>query len=219
LERNSINKEKSEAVKEFARNIEFNNTKELNFTVINSKIINAFALPDGNIFIFTGLIDKLENYEELAALMGHEVSHVNNRHSIKMLCRNLAGYIFISAIFTDVNGIVSVIADNAHNLQNLSYSRKFENEADKHGTIILMQNKINPFGMISLFTRLQEEEHASSVIPEFLQTHDVTSARINNINNFIEENNYTEEYNPALNRLFEEIKAASITETDDKDKN
>ena len=76
----------------------------IKFSVINSETVNAFALPDGNVVVFTGIIDLMDDYDELAGLIGHEVAHVNNRHSMRMMCRNLAGYIFLSAVLSDVNG-------------------------------------------------------------------------------------------------------------------
>ena len=77
----------------------------------------------------------MKSYDQLVALLGHEVSHVNNRHSIKILTRNLAGYMMISLVFSDLNGIMSVLAENAQQLRSLSYSREFEEEADEQAQV------------------------------------------------------------------------------------
>lgn len=199
---------KSVLLNEFADNLELNNQVDLNFKVVESGIVNAYALPDGTIIVFTGLLDKMDNYEQLTGLIAHEVSHVNNRHAMKMLCRNLSGYIFVSALFSDINGIMAVIAENAHNLNTLTYSRKFENEADQEGTMLLIQNGINPRGVISLFKMLQKDEKDyRNFIPEYISTHPYTKNRIENIEKIIREQSFAGRQKPALRRLFRELKS------------
>jgi len=171
--------------------------------VVDSDIVNAFALPDGNIVIYTGLLNRMENYEELAGLIGHEATHVNQRHSLKMLCKNLAGYIFISTLLNDVNGIMAVIVDNAHNLNILSYSRNYEREADREGTDLMIQNSINPYGMIKLFERLEEDSKLT--IPELISSHPITDERIQYIQAHISTKEYEERHNDVLSSLFERL--------------
>jgi len=200
---------KSETLTQFAQNMKLNNETELNFKVVDSEIVNAYALPDGTVVVFSGILKKMNSYEQLAGLIGHEVSHINERHSVKMLCRNLAGYIFISALFSDVNGLMTVIAENANSLNNLTYSRKFESEADRDGSFLLMQNGINPKGMVSLFEVLQKEEKAgiSEInIPEIIRTHPFTSNRIKEIEEIIKENAFKQKDNSQLKKLFKKLK-------------
>jgi predicted Zn-dependent protease len=143
-----------------------------------------------------------------SAIAGIEVSHINERHSMKMLCKNLSGYIFVSALFSDINGIMTVIAENAHNLNTLTYSRKFENEADEQGTLIMIKNRINPEGVISLFEILQNEEENSKIkIPKYISTHPFTSNRIENIKKIIEKQNYPSRDNSDLERIFKQLKS------------
>ena len=188
----------------FAKELKLNNTKPLKFSVINSKEINAFALPDGNIVVYSEILDEMKSYDELAALLGHEVSHINNRHSMKAICRNLSGYLFISVILGDANGVMAVIGDNANNLQSLSFSRDFERQADEDGFEILKSNKINPKGMSSLFSRLKDQ--SLGIIPEFLSTHPLTEERIKFVDKMIKENPYSYEGNSRLQSLFNKIK-------------
>jgi predicted Zn-dependent protease len=201
---NTIDSSKTVLINQFAKQINFNNTRKIHFTVIKSCTINAFALPDGNVIIYTGIIDSMKNYDELAGLMGHEVAHINERHSMKMLCRNLSGYIFISAVLSDVNGIMAVIGDNLNNLQSLSYSRHFERQADFEGLNIMKINKINPEGMVNLFKRLQSNSDA--LMPEFLSTHPITTDRINSVRSLIQKNSYPVTDQPRLRMLFKELK-------------
>ena len=201
---NKVDSTKTAALNLFARQLKLNNTIKLHFTVINSQTVNAFSLPDGNIIVFTGLIDLMKNYDELAGLIGHEVSHVNNRHSMKMLCRNLSGYLFISAVLSDVNGIMAIIGDNVHNLQSLSYSRQFERQADEQGTQLMILNGINPNGMIDLFARLKSSE--TVVMPGFISSHPITTDRIVDINRLILRTPHPYTFNSRLKELFLRVK-------------
>ena len=204
IKNNSIDTAKTDALNLFSGHLKLRNTQKLHFTVINSPIVNAFSLPDGNIIVFTGLIDLMKDYDELAGLIGHEVSHINNRHSMKMLCRNLSGYIFISAVLSDVNGIMAVIGDNVHNLQSLSYSRQFEQQADEQGTNLMILNGINPKGMTDLFTRLQSNEKV--VVPAFISSHPITTDRIVHIKKLINRSPQHYTFNPTLAKLFQKVK-------------
>lgn len=200
----NVDAEKTKALNLFAKELNLKNTKKLKFTVVDSPIVNAFALPDGNIVVFSGILNTMKNYDELVGLIGHEVAHVNHRHSMKMVCRNLSGYIFVSAILGDANGIMATIGDNVNNLQSLSYSRNFEHEADVEGFEIVTLNKINPKGMSNLFKRLQDEEVVT--IPEFLSSHPVTAERIKDINELIRMKPFQFEDNLKLKKLFLAIK-------------
>lgn len=201
---NTIDSAKTIQAQEFADKLQLNNKKKIKITVIESENVNAFALPDGNIIIYTAILEDMDSYEELAGLLGHEVAHINNRHSMKMLCRNLSGYIFISAVLSDVNGIMAIIGDNVNNLQNLSYSREFEYEADEDGMQLMVQNKINPRGMIGLLSSLQTDN--SYGIPEILSTHPVTDERIKHVNMLIKESNPAYVKNYELEKIFTQIK-------------
>jgi Zn-dependent protease with chaperone function len=203
---NNIDVEKTKALNLFAKELHLKNTKKLKFTVLDSPIVNAFALPDGNIVVYTGLLKVMKNYDELVGLIGHEVAHVNNRHSMKMLCRNLSGYLFVSTILGDANGVMATIGDNVNSLQSLSFSRKFEHEADVQGFEIVVLNKTNPKGMSNLFKRLQDEEKGVVDIPEFLSSHPVTNERIKDVNELIKTSPFKFEENLKLKELFLTIK-------------
>lgn len=201
---NSVDSAKSKSLNLFAKQLNLNNNQKLDFVVIKSNTVNAFALPDGHIVVFTGLIELMKDYEELAGLIGHEVSHVNNRHSMKMMCRNLSGYLFISVVLSDVNGIMAIIGDNLHNLKSLSYSRQFERQADREGLDLMIENMINPQGMTNLFERLQLQHEA--LLPEFLSSHPLTTERISYIRNQIKHKQHQIKDEPLLKELFQEIK-------------
>jgi len=204
VKENSIDSTKTTALNLFASQLKLRNTQPLHFTVIRSSTVNAFALPDGNIIVFTGLIDSIKGSDELAGLIAHEVIHVNNRHSMKMLCRNLSGYLFISVVVSDVNGIMTVVGENLHNLQTLSYSRQFERQADEQGADLMMLNGIDPHGMIDLFTRLKSGE--KGFVPAFISSHPITGDRMNYINRRIRLTPHHYMFNRSLENLFCKVK-------------
>ncbi|WP_413999671.1 M48 family metallopeptidase [Flavobacterium sp. W1B] len=201
---NSVDSAKTEALNLFAKELKLKNTKPIKFTVVDSDIVNAFALPDGNIVVYKGILDEMKSYEELVALIGHEVAHVNNRHSIKAICRSLSGYLFVSAILGDANGIMTTIGDNVNSLQSLSFSREFEHQADLDGFEILVSNGVNPQGMSDLFKRLQHQN--AIVIPEFLSSHPLTKERISYIDEIIKTKSFKFKTNSRLESIFEKLK-------------
>lgn len=198
-----VDSEKTKYANEFADKIRFHADKKLKFTVVKSKEINAFALPDGNVVIYTGILDKMHEYPQLAALMGHEAAHYIKRHSMRSLCRSISGYILISVITTDVNAIMAVLADNANQLNNLSFSRSFESEADKTGFEILTANKIDPKGMLDLFGILKSSE--SFQMPQFLSTHPMTTERIDETNKMINNIPFSVIDDPELKQIFSHL--------------
>ena len=195
---------KTKYLVKFASEMYFKNTKPLHFTVVKSDEVNAFALPNGEIVVYTGILKDMKMSDELVALLAHEASHVNHRHSTKMLCRNLAGYLLVSVLLSDVNGIMAVFAENAQQLHSLSYSRKFEQEADENGLKILIDNHVNPQGMVQLFEHLEKENKIS--IPKIISTHPLTKERKENMQRIITETAYEIKPNNKLKALFENIK-------------
>jgi beta-barrel assembly-enhancing protease len=202
---NEIDSVKTKKLNKFVSHLNLKSSKKLNFTVVDSDIVNAYALPDGNVVVFTGILKEMKSYEELVGLIGHEVAHVTHRHSMKLLCRDLSGYLFVSAIIGDVNGVMAVVADNANSLRSLSFSRDYEKEADVDGFNVLIDNNLNPKGMSDLFKRLQKEEKEFS-IPEFLSSHPITKDRIDYIEKMIKKESISIKENLELKSIFEELK-------------
>jgi Zn-dependent protease with chaperone function len=196
--------DKSKVLNAFAKELQLNNKKKLKFIFVEEDIVNAFALPDGTIVVYSGIVNKMKNYDELVALLGHEAAHVNHRHSMKMLCRNLSGYLFISAILGDANGIMATIGDNVNSFQSLSFSREFEQEADREGFAIVIKNKVDPNGMLNLFKRLQDE--GDTIIPEFLSSHPVTKQRIATTRQLVKSTPHQVEASSKLQQLFQQLK-------------
>lgn len=179
--------------------------RNYHLNVVKSDELNAFALPNGEIVIYSRMLKHIKTDDELSGLLSHEISHVTNRHSMRLLCKSLSGYLLLSVMMNDVNGLMTIILDNANNLQQLSYSRNYEEEADLSGLKLLEQYKINPKGMIDLFEILQKENTIN--VPGFLSTHPVTSDRITYIKRHIENHPYSFQPHPELKQLLAKAKS------------
>jgi predicted Zn-dependent protease len=198
----AIDTKRSAALNSFAAELKLRNKRPLHFNVVRSEEVNAFALPNGEIVVYTGLLRQIKTPAQLVALLGHEVSHVNERHSMKLLSRNLAGYMIISLLVGDVSGITAVLTDNAQQLQQLSYSRSNEEQADELGMKILIANRQDPKGMLQLFEILKSE--GLNGMPEFLSTHPLPSTRIEHIRKYKHANTFVP--NPKLEMWFEVLR-------------
>ncbi len=165
-------------LQQFADKMHLTDKYQLHAYVVYDAEVNAFALPGGYIIVNTGILKKMKSYEELAALLGHEVTHINERHSLRSMLGSISTSIFLSIITGDASGITAFLVNNAEQLRQLSFSRKLEQEADDASIQIMIKNNINPRGMISLMKRLQEEEDVK--VPELLSSHPLTEDRIAN---------------------------------------
>ena len=133
------------------------NDIEYTFKVIDKKEINAFACPGGFIYIYTGLLETLDNEAQLAAVLAHEVSHLVARHSIKKL-QNIYGYSILAqiALGDKAEGAAGDIVNVAASLILQGYSRDNEFEADRYGILYAKNAGYNPKGMIEVFEKFKK---------------------------------------------------------------
>jgi predicted Zn-dependent protease len=149
------------------------------FYLIDSKEVNAFALPGGNVFVFTGLYDRMHTEDELASVMGHELTHVRKEHWANMAAaqqKRQAGLLVILGVAHAGKGWQNV-AGLADNLLTLKYSRGDEDQADAEGLKDMVAAGYNPRGMLDLFHTLQQASGGGGG-PAFLADHPLTKQRI-----------------------------------------
>lgn len=140
--------------------------KEVKYTfrVIDKDDVNAFALPGGYVYVFKGLVDKISNDDELAAVIAHEIAHVVARHSVKRL-QGSVGY-DILRILMAVTGAGSGDAgriDAAFGQLIMSYSREDEALADKLAVKYLKEAGYDPWAVVSLLKKLQESNKIAPI--------------------------------------------------------
>ncbi len=171
-----INEKATKRLQEFANEMTIESTFPLKLYVVQSDDMNAFALSGGKIIVFSSLLEKIETEAQLAALIGHEVSHIENRHVLKNIARNFSGVIFVSVLFGDINGATAVLMDNAHMFSQLSYTRDLEKEADLFGLDIMRESNVDLHGMPQLFEILEKETGID--VPTYLSNHPMLKDRI-----------------------------------------
>jgi predicted Zn-dependent protease len=192
----------SAVLNEFFKAMEVPSSYEIKITVVNDNVVNAFALPGGRIVVYRALLDKIETYPELAAMLSHEFTHINNKHSTKSIFRRLGSKVFLGLLFGRFGSVTNVLVNHADNLKNLKYSRSLEKEADMEGLALLMKRRIDPAGFSSLFDHLKEA--GGTALPEFLVSHPDTDKRIKYISEAAK--NATTEENEILKTIFEKLK-------------
>jgi Zn-dependent protease with chaperone function len=146
------------------------------------KTLNAFALPGGIVIVHSALIEKTDNADELAAVLAHEVQHIEQRHALKNMIKSVGWAAALMVVLGDVNTATAVII---HQVGNMYFSRDLEDEADRLGFKALITAKINPAGMPTLFKKLEKEQQIN--IPAWISSHPATGERIKTIEKMIKE--------------------------------
>lgn len=199
-----IDTARTTAVNAFYTQIHFKSDDKVCIWVVKSDELNAFALPGGNIFVYSALLDKIKSPEQLVALLGHETGHIQLRHSLRSVMKNVSTYALISVIFGDLNGAFAAVLSQLSKLNELSYSRENESDADKFAFEIMTQNHLNPKGMLELFNILKTKDQTED-IPGVLLTHPKLEKRIQWVNAAIAKKEFTVKINPGLNRSFSRL--------------
>ena len=176
-----IDEDKTATINQFYKQLNYDIGYPVKVTVVASPDINAFAIPGGNIVVYDALLKKIKTPEQLAALLGHEASHIQKRHSLRSLFRGLARKMFLLLLVGTDSGIVGFLVDNADELKGLQYSRSLETEADNNGLKLMEVSKLNGNGMLELMELLDSETKAEEKPSSFLSTHPVFEKRIANI--------------------------------------
>jgi beta-barrel assembly-enhancing protease len=153
------------------------------YIVKDDETVNAFAIPGGKIYVYTGLLKKINKPEQLVSLLYHEMGHIEHKHSLKHIYRSLSRSMILSAILSDINGLTNAVVENANMILQLKYSKELESDADKYSLENMYQEKIDIQGFIGLFQILEKE--GGGEIPEILSTHPLNKNRIKSAQDYI----------------------------------
>ncbi|MDH4229858.1 MAG: M48 family metallopeptidase [Nitrospirota bacterium] len=141
---------------------------DLTLHVVKSDMVNAFAMPGGQVVLFSGLIDKAESPDEVAGVLAHETAHVVRRHGTQGLIRSTALSVAVSTLTGSTDG-GAFTGRVAAQLTDLSFSRVQEEEADRVGADIMRRAGWSVAGMGQFFERMQRDH--GDQIPALLSTH------------------------------------------------
>lgn len=155
------------------------------FYVVNSDVVNAFAVPGGYVYINRGLIERADNVSELAGVMAHEIGHVVERHSVEQMAKMQQAQVGV-ALGTILLGQPSQVAALGVNALGSAifagFSRDAEREADMDAVQFLVLSGIDPRGMVTFFNKLlAERESSPSAVEQWFSTHPLTTERIDNV--------------------------------------
>lgn len=145
-----------------------------------SKDVNAFALPGGKIGVYTGLLDVATTQDQLAAVIGHEVSHVLAGHSAERVSSDAVGSLG-TVVASAVTGIdTSTLSVATKTLFLLPYSRAHESEADLLGMDLMAKAGFDPSQSIALWQNMSAKSGGQAP-PQLLSTHPSNSTRIHDL--------------------------------------
>jgi predicted Zn-dependent protease len=157
--------------------------------VISSDELNAFCLPGGKIMFYSGLIDKLHlSDDEIAIVMGHEISHALREHSREQISQAYAAQTAI-----DVSAALLGLGGGASDLANIGYktfiatkfSRTDESEADRMGLELAARAGYDPRAGVTLWKKMMQASKGSSHPPEFLSSHPADANRVREIESLL----------------------------------
>lgn len=142
-------------------------------TVVADPQVNAFALPGGEVFVLTGLLDRVKEDDDLLrGVLAHELGHAIHRHGVRGLVRNAIYGIALSFVFGDIDAVTGTVVAGASKLDRLSHSRSMEEESDDFGVTLLLRAKRDPEGLARFLESLE-----SVPVPELLSTHPDSKGR------------------------------------------
>jgi predicted Zn-dependent protease len=156
------------------------------FQVVNSDVVNAFALPGGFVYVNRGVLARADNMSEVAGVLGHEIEHVVRRHSVKQMEQAQGANVGVGILCALTGVCQSGVAQAAINIGGTAvfakFSRTDEVQADEGGFNNVIRAGINPRGMLTLFQKLlAEEQSGNSNVAAWFSDHPGTSDRIADI--------------------------------------
>lgn len=149
--------------------------------VVEGTEVNAFALPGGQIVVYTGLIKEAKSAEQIAGVLAHEMAHATLRHGVERVGQSLGVVAAIQLLVGDVGGLLALGAQVAQTSILTSYSRTAETEADLEGVRMLHAAGIDPQAMADFFAMLKEKMGDLPDAVAWISTHPQHETRVENI--------------------------------------
>jgi predicted Zn-dependent protease len=149
--------------------------KSIKVHIIEKKDINAFALPNGHLVIYTALLSNSDSPEELSGVICHEIAHIELNHVIKKLIKEVGISVLIST--TTGNRNTEVIQETLKTLSSTAFDRSLEKEADIKAVDYLVNAKINPNGLANFLYKLAEPKNETTKYLTWISTHPESKER------------------------------------------
>ena len=163
------------------------------FFVVEDSHLNAFAVPGGSIYVYTGLLERITSTDELAGVLGHEIVHVQHHHLVKLSggldptnLLALLGVLLARGSGGALGQAAGVIGQGIAATRQLSFSRELEREADTFGLRYVAQAGYDPDGIVRFLRVIDKERTLNPVdLPPYLMTHPLTQERVADVERMI----------------------------------
>ncbi len=151
----------------------------------DTKMVNAFALPGGQIFITKALYDQFETEDQLAGVLGHEIGHVRHRHGSEHMAKGELGQALVGAVTVGAGDYTAgQLAGMVNGMIQMKYGRQDELESDNWGLENMFAAGYDPRAMIRVMEILKSASGGSSG-PAIFSTHPNPDLRIEEIKSYI----------------------------------
>ena len=158
-------------------------------SVLKSDVPNAFSLPGGRTFITRGLVELLDDDDQIAGVIGHELAHTVKSHGSKGFGRDLGMILFYDFVLDRVEdhqrADAAELANLSFALVSTGYSRSAETEADEIGFLFAVSGGYDPLGLALALEKIEEHQREEARrtgrrndVPEFFRTHPLTENRV-----------------------------------------
>ena len=156
------------------------------FFIVDSKEVNAFAIPGGFVYVNRGLIERADHMDEIAGVLGHEIGHVVKRHTVKQMQKGEKANVLVTlgCVLTSIcnSGAGQQAINVAGGALFAKFSRTDEKEADDVGFDNVVRAGISPVGMVTMFQKLLDErKRRPAGVDAWFATHPLEEDRIADI--------------------------------------
>lgn len=150
--------------------------------IIKKDEVNAFALPDGHLVVYTGLIEASKNEQALIGVLGHEIAHIENNHVMKKLSKEVGLSVLMSVTTGNNNG--KVMRELMHTLSSSAYDRSLEKEADMASVEYMLKAKVDPAPFADFLYEISFDKNLESAL-SWINSHPESEERAKYILEFI----------------------------------
>jgi len=180
------------------------------FFVVDEDQLNAFAVPGGSIYVFTGLIERVKSTDELAGVLGHEIVHIKGHHMARSSGPDAISVLsLLATVLLARSGsggqAAGVVGQAIAATRQAAYSRQLEMESDTLGTRYMAAAGFDPRGTLAFLKTMDQERQLNPIdVPAYILSHPLTQERVANAELVVKSlgpNNPRQEDNEALKKV------------------
>lgn len=156
---------------------------KVKFHIAKTSVANAVALPGGHVVVTMGMLDMVDEPEELLGVIAHEMGHVTEKHFARGVISASGPILIFGVLLHSQDQLLNTLSEASGVMIWMGYSQEFEREADNAGWQYLLDAHIDPRGMVSVFRKMKKQEdlakaHGAVELPEAFHDHPALEKRI-----------------------------------------